>query len=249
MLTKEECIAAIIEWKETKSDYSKIKTLISPQSVFNFGRTEMNWLIDNNRYKNLHAYMGIHQNEFTLIIVPLDEFGLEIKLPSYLSTHLKPLAININLLEVDQTTTVQKTVLSQTLRIISYSEKLDISIRNRPIIGEKTAGQEIELWSNYCLDWFYLQCSEAKGAGIFETFTIPFADLGKPNDDVYEVICLFAFKQTPLYLREVPTLIFIALDTKKQNAQLVQVPIDDTFDWSQPCPPFCKSEPNFDLLN
>ena len=193
--------------------------------------------------------MGVHKDQFTLIIVPLNAAGQEMKLPSYLSTPLLPIINEINLIEIDTATTVQTTILSKDLRIISYTEKLKLSTRNKPIIGEKTAAQEIESWSNYSLDWFYSECNESKGKGIFETFTIPFTDLGKPDSGANEVICLFAFKQTPLYLREIPTLIFIALDENHQYAELIQTTTDDTYDWSQPCPPFCKNEPSFELLN
>ncbi|MES2652397.1 MAG: hypothetical protein V4663_11695 [Bacteroidota bacterium] len=248
-LSKNECIQAFNEWKNAKYDYSKIKELINPQFAFSINREQIDWVNIYNRYKNFHIYIGIHDNELILIIVPLDVNGQEIKLPSYVFSSLLPLSQELNLVEKEEITKIKTTVLSQDLRIISYTESFKQPAENEPAIDQKTAAQEIETWTSGCLDWFYLECNEFNGKRIFETFTVPFADLGKPDEAISQVVSLFAFKYSPLYQRQIPTLIFVSVNILLLQAQLIEPPIDtNTYDWSQPCPPFCKDESTFQLL-
>ncbi|TDQ08414.1 hypothetical protein [Pedobacter metabolipauper] len=246
-LTKEECISAIKTWKEVKSDYSKIESIINPQLVFSFNREQIDWLSKLNKYKNFHTYIGVHRDELILILVPLDQSGTELKLSEYSTSSLIPLAIDLKLVEIEETTKIKTTVLSQDLKISSYTEEFKLPTENRPAVGEKTALQEIESWSNECHDWFYCECFDFLGKRIFNTFTVPFEDLGKPEEGIDQVICIFAFKISVLYKRQIPTLIFIALDDKQLGAQIIRSTDDNSYDWSQPCPPFCK-EGNFDFL-
>ena len=249
MLSKNECIQAFNEWKNAKQDYSKIKEIISPSSVFSFNREQIEWLNTYNKYKNFHIYIGLYKAELILIVVPLDVDGKEIELPSYMIAALLPLDQELNLIEKEEITKVRTTVLSQDLLITSYTEGFKQPTENEPAVNQKTAAQEIETWTNESLDWFYFECTEFKGKRIFNTFTVPFADLGKPDDKIGQVVCLFAFKYAQLYQRLIPTLIFISINTLHLQAQLIEAPIStNTYDWSQPCPPFCKDESAFALM-
>lgn len=245
MLQKKECTEAVNNWKTMKSDYSNISDLINPQSVFSFDKEQIAWIDNNNDNTNFHIYIGVYQNELIIIVVPLDKDGNEIDLPSYETSPLKPLAQDIHLIEKEETTKIKRTILSANLQITSYTEEYQLPTEKKPSVRQKTAIEEIESWSNQCLDWFYRECYEFEGLRVFNTFTIPFADLGKQNGETATIICLFAFKDSYLYQRPIPTLIFISVNSNL-NAQVIESPIDgNAYNWSQPCPPFCKAEKKF----
>lgn len=249
MLSKNECIEAVNNWKSAKYDYSKIKEIINPQAAFNFDREQIDWLNHHNKYKNFHVYVGIYKNQLILVVVPLNPLGKEIDMPAYLTTSLVALTQELKLVEKEEITRIKTTVLSQNLQITSYTEGFRQPSEKEPELGQRTAAQEIEMWSNECLDWFYCECNEFRGKRIFETFTVPFSDLGKAEQEISNVIGLFAFKTSPLYQRQVPTLIFTAINQALAQAQVISDPINtNTYDWSQPCPPFCKDESTFNLL-
>ena len=97
MLSKEECKKATTKWKDTikkwqkeKATVKEINKIIDPTAVFNFSQADCKWINHNNKVSNFHAYAGIYDYKFILIIVPLDENGEE-KTSIYQLTIILPL--------------------------------------------------------------------------------------------------------------------------------------------------------------
>ncbi|MGS2763405.1 hypothetical protein [Sinomicrobium sp. M5D2P9] len=244
-------------WKSTKTNYSEIEHLISPTSVFHFNRTACDWVTEHNKNKHFYTYAGIHDKQFVLIVVPLDKDGKEVPLPSYLAIPLKPLDKELVLSEKKETVSVKRTTLSKDLEIKSVYNEIESSVYNEPTIPEGVSLKEVELWKNSCLDWFYHECTDYKGKRIFNTFTIPFVDLINGDNDYNKVICLFAFKDSSIYNRLIPVLIFVSVNNTSVQTQSMSSMADmyetemtsNTMDWSQPCPPFCREEPDADVFS
>ena len=252
MLSKEKCIQAITAWKETRTNFSKIKKIIDPTAVFNFTQDDCDWIKENNNNSNFHTYAGVHQNKFTLIVVPLDKSGKEINLESYLTTKLTDLKHDITLIETDVVTTVSKTILSKNLEITKHWKEVNLPIYNEPTITERASVKDIEKWKNECLDWFYFECNHNQGKRIFKTFTVPFADLAREDEKQGEVVALFGFKYSSIYQMQIPILIFVTRDDETGDAEIIianskqtannneTISRTNTKDYSQPCPPLCK---------
>ena len=255
MLSKEKCTQAINVWKETRADFLKVKTIISPTAVFHFTREDCDWIKENNKNSNFHAYAGVHKDKLILIIVPLNEKGKEIDLDKYLTTKLTDLKNEITLTETDVVTTVSKITLSRNLEVTNYRKEVDLPTYNEPIISEKTSVKEIEKWKNECLDWFYYECNEKGGKSIFRTFKIPFADLAREDKKQDEVIALFGFKESSFCQTQIPILVFVSITDEIGTAEFIrknnnQVLFEaNTRDWAHPCPPLCKEEADFTLLD
>lgn len=255
MLSREKCIQAINLWKETRTEYSKIKKNIDPTAVFNFTQADCDWLKENNKSSNFHAYAGVDNDKFILIIVPLDNSGKEIDLDSYLATSLTNLKNDITLIETDVVVTVSKTTISKNLEITKRWKEVDLPIYNESTITERVSVIDIEKWKNECLDWFYYECKESKGQNIFRAFTVPFSDLSRKDEKGGEVTALFGFRYSTIYQRQIPILVFVSIEDKTRAAVFVRSNKDEgteetnTKDWSQPCPPLCKDAIDFGLLD
>jgi hypothetical protein len=256
MLTKEKCLEAIMNWEIARSKYSKIESLIPPATVFNFNSDQCKLIQDGNKYKNLHGYIGINDDQLILIIVFLDAQGKEISAPSYVTSLLGALENELTLIEKDTITTKTITTISTLLGIKSYSGELKTFGYSEPTIMEEPSVNDIERWKNHYLDWFYHECNDFNGQRIFRAFTIPFADLKSSG-----AVGIFAFKDSLVYQRPIPILIFIALDpttssdSTTQNAQFIRssnpgsVLDTNTKDYSQPCPPMSRLEKKFGFLS
>ena len=254
MLSKEKCIQAINVWKETITNFSKIKEIIDPTAVFKLTQANCDWIKKNNKNINFHIYAGIHHDKFILIIVPLDKNGKEINLDKYLTTELTDLKNEITLIETDVVTTLSKTTLSKNLEITKYWKEVDLPIYNEPTITERASVKDIEKWKNECLDWFYYECKESEGQNIFRTFTVPFADLASEDEKQGEVVVLFGFKYSSIYQTQIPILIFVAIGDEAGTGEIIRNDNNETIsqtntkDWSHPCPPMCKDKTDFTLF-
>ena len=254
MLSKEKCVQAINLWKETRTNFSKIKKIIDPTAVFNFTQDDSDWIKENNKNSNFHTYAGVHNDKFILIVVPLDMNGKEIDLDSYLTTKLTDLKNDITLIETDVITTVSKTTLSKNLEITKYWKEVDLPIYNEPTITERASIKDIEKWKNECLDWFYYECKESKGQNIFRAFTVPFADLAREDEKQGEVVTLFGFKYSSIYQTQIPILIFVTKTADVHTGEIIRTKINQTTsrtntkDYSQPCPPVCSDSEKYILL-
>jgi len=255
MLSKEKCIQAINAWKETRTNYSEIKNIINPTDVFNFTQEDCDWIKENNKNSNFHAYAGVHDDKFILITVPLDENGKEINLESYLATNLTDLKDEITLIEKEVVTTVSKTTLSKKLEITKYWKEVDLPIFNEPTITERASVKDIEKWKNECLDWFYYECKQSEGQNTFRAFTVPFADLEREDKKQGEIVALFGFKHSSIYQTQIPILVFVTIPDNTGAAEIIRVKNNqassetNTRDWSQPCPPMCKNKTDYTLLD
>jgi hypothetical protein len=254
MLSKEKCIQAINMWEETRTNFSKIKKIIDPTAIFNFTQENCDWVKKNNNNGNFHAYAGVHNDKFILIVVPLDKNGKEIDLDSYLITKLTNLKNEITLLETDVVTTVSKTTLSKNLEITKFWKEVDLPTYNEPTITERASVKDIEKWKNECLDWFYYECKESKGQNIFRAFTVPFADLAREDEKQGEVVALFGFKHSSIYQTQIPILIFVTIADETGAAEIIRANNNqsssetNTDDYSRPCPPMCKDKVTFGFL-
>ncbi|MEI6866803.1 hypothetical protein [Flavicella sp.] len=254
MLSKEKCIQAINIWKETRTNFSKIKKIIDPTAVFTLTQDDCDWIKENNKNSNFHIYAGVHIDQLILIIVPLNKNGIEINLNAYLTTNLTDLKDEITLIETDVVTTVLKTTLSKNLEITKHWKEVDLAIYNEPTIIERTSVNDIEKWKNECLDWFFYECEESKGQNIFRAFTVPFADLAREDEKQGEIIALFGFKYSSIYQTQIPILIFVTIADETGNAEIIRTKIiqtrssTNTNDYSQPCPPVCKDAKKFLLF-
>lgn len=254
MLSKEKCIQAIHNWNSTKFDFSKVKRLINPTSVFCFSKEDRDWLSKHNKCTRFYSYIGVYNEKLSLIVVPLNELGKRVELDAYLALPLTSLKSDVVLSETDEITVINKTVLSKNLEITSHHKETILPVYNEPTITERASVEDIEKWKNDCMDWFYCECKDFKGERIFGAFSVPFADLN--DDDKYdEVYAMFGFKYSFIYNRQIPVLIFVANDSKLSDARIIrQIPEDNssatnTTDWSRPCPPMCKDIEDVDLLD
>jgi hypothetical protein len=254
MLSKEKCIQAITVWKETRTNFSKIKKIIDSTGVFNFTQDDCDWIKENNKNSNFHTYAGVNDDKFILIIVPLDKNGKEIDLDRYLTTKLTDLKNDITLIETDVVTTLSKTILSKNLEITKYWKEVDLPTYNEPTITERASVKDIEKWKNECLDWFYYECKESKGQNIFRAFKVPFADLAREDEKQGEVVALFGFKYSSIYQMQIPVLIFVAIADETGTTEIMRANNNETAsstntkDYSQPCPPICRDFENYILL-
>ena len=256
MLAKEKCIQAINVWRDTRTNFSKIKELINPTAVFNFTQDDCNWITKFNDNSNFHIYVDVHKNKLILIIVPLDTNGKEIDLDSYLTTKLTDLKNDITLIETDVVTTVSKTTLSSKLEITKHWKEVNLPTYNETSLSERASLKDIEKWKNECLDWFYYECKESEGQNIFRVFSVPFADLAREDEKLGEVVALFGFKHSSIYQKQIPILIFVAITDETGAAEIMRENNNqttssetNTSDWSHPCPPMCKDKTDYGLLS
>ena len=260
MLSKEECKEATTKWKDTikkwqkeKATVKEINKIIDPTAVFNFSQTDCKWINDNNKVSNFHAYAGIYDHKFILIIVPLYENGEEKLLDNYLATTPTDLKHDITLTQIDIVTTKIETTLSKDLEVIERSKNVNLPTYNHPTIKEKDSIREIIKWKNECLEWFSFMCSSKhKRKKIFTSFSIPLADLSSSDEGA---VALFGFKRSSIYKMQIPILVFVnithKINTKKmaKSEEKLTTPSmeTNTKNWSHPFPPYANK--NFSIFN
>jgi hypothetical protein len=253
MLSKEKCIEAISAWQTIKTRYSEIKKVVNPLAVFNFNSKECSWLNEHNSNVYFHAYAGINNKKLILIIVPINDKGKEVNLSSYVTSNLSPLRDDIDLVEKVFIKKVKKVTLTKNLQIKSHRDETQLPIENEPLISNTQSIYKIQLWQNKCLDWFYCESEEYKGYRIFNSFRVPLADLAKNIPTVSKIVCFMGLKTSTIYNRLVPVLIFVAIDGVTRSAEFInsndQTIVGNAADFDSPCPPFCKDESSFTMLN
>lgn len=258
-LSKSECLQAIELWSQTRPNYSEIKDLINPADAFHFTKKDCEWL-NKHEEKNiqsstkLHMYIGIHDSKLFIIVIPLDQNGKEKVLSSYLAKALAPLKNNVVLIEKQTVVITETSILSKNLEIIALNTDTEGSVLNEPNISEKASIIDIEQWKYLSLDWFYHECNDFNGERIFKSFSVPFADLVRSEEGYHHVICFFAFKKSEIYQRLIPVLIFVTVNEDTSEAKIIRNDDPDVksgsnvYDWSQPCPPFCKEKKSLEFL-
>ena len=247
------CKEAIDSWSTIKKEYSEIEKTINTKHIFYLDKETCISLNDQNDAQNFHAYVGVRNSKLILIMVPLDIEGNEKQLDQYLFSTLTELKQEIKLIEKKKIITTLKTTLSKDIDIVSCKEEVEIPFSNQPLIKEKISVSGIEMWKDQGLDWFYKEIVTNGGESIFNVFNIPLTDLIRENQKYNEVICFFAFNYSTLYEKSMPTLIFVANDNETSEAEIIndfegETSISTIYDWSRPCPPFCKNKSKYKLL-
>jgi len=243
MLSKKDCILAINEWEVVRKNYSSIATILDPKSVFCFNIEALNWFKEKSSNDFFHAYFGVSNNELTLIVVPLDESGVELNLPEYLTTSLSPLREEVELEEY-LSKTFRKATISLESHISEISENTITYSPSEPFISISNAIARIQTWLNQCLSWFEFECNKYNGERIFKTFDVYSASLTNCDLNSSKVYCFFGFNESNNML--IPDLIFIAVHAESGNHC-------DSFggilgDYSKPCPPFCNGIVNYNVF-
>ncbi|WP_281990569.1 hypothetical protein [Aquimarina aggregata] len=255
MLSKKQCIKAIQKWKIIRSDYKEIKELIPPIAIFEFSKSDCKWLEDHNKNSKFHVYIGVHINQFILIIVPLEQNGKEQILANYLTSDITLSKDKVTFVETDIIIKTTKTNLNHNLEITHYLEESNASVYNEPTITEKTSVYDIEKWRNESLDWFYNECNYYNGDRIVRAFTVPFPDLSWKDKQYKEVKVFFGFKNSSIYQRLIPILIFVAINNKTGTGEIIRSltsgnrVVTNIRDWSQPCPPMCRGLNDYIFLD
>lgn len=248
MLLKKDCVLAINEWETARKNYQMVRSLINPKSVFRFDHDALSWFTQNSANAYFHAYFGVFNNEFLMIVVPLNQLGKEVDLLSYLAVPLSPLTENVILREVEVIKKVRETTISTNLLISSVREETQSPLISEPLIGISDSVERIRSWSNQCLDWFYYECSTFEGARVFKTFNVNSADLVNGNPNVSEIYCFFGFRESFIQNMQVPDLIFVAVNGSSQQENYsapTSDPVSIMADFSSPCPPFCGNASGF----
>ncbi|SMG07885.1 hypothetical protein SAMN05661096_00088 [Marivirga sericea] len=255
MLSREKCILAIRKWEKARANYNEIKSLITPSAAFNFNQKDCQWLKENNENSKFHTYIGVYEDRLILIVAPLNKNGKEKELPSYLYSELTSLTQEIVITETDTITIKKRTVLSENLEITKYSEETDYPTYNEPTITERASVKDIEKWKNECLDWFFYESNKSRGKNIFRTFSVPFSDISRKDGQANEVIAFFGFIKSSIYQTQLPILVFVAINGETKSAEIIRsqntngTVETNTQDMARPCPPLCKDDMDYMLLD
>lgn len=245
MLSKKDCILAINEWEVVRKKYSSILTILDPKSVFCFNLDALNWFTEKSSNDFFHAYFGVFNNELTLIVVPLDESGVELNLPEYLTASLSRLTEEVVLEEY-----ISKTFLKATISLESHisdiSENTITYSPSIPYISISNAVTRIRSWLNQCLSWFQYECDTYNGERIFKTFEVYSASLTNCDLNTSKVYCFIGFNESNNLL--IPDLIFVAVCEEPASGNQCDSSGRILSDYSKPCPPFCYNISNYNVF-
>ncbi|MDP9957301.1 hypothetical protein [Epilithonimonas hungarica] len=241
-LTFEKYNLAIDNWNLSKSNYSDIQSLISPQKVFTLFPDQIDWLANNNETETYFRLdIGVQRDELILILAPRTTFG-DIKILDHYE--YAPLGFLENDLTLTQTKTYTMTnnyILSKDLTKHENDTDVSFPILQQPVTAQQIAVDEIESWRENGMDWLSLESNEFNGERIFQSFYVPKADLLQNQDDATSIVCAFGLKYSPVYQRLLPTLIFIScFDDPSLKNVTTKLP-SNTYDWSRPYPPYTAS--------
>ncbi len=240
MLPVEECRAASNEWKAYCSDFSKLQKLIPTNYVFNISREHLEWMRGFREYKDFCSAIGVYRDRLILILYPMNNEGVKIDVKEYPYSFLTELDKDLRLQEIQEYTVVKNAVLSKDLEKAENDSNMAFPISNTPILEQDVAVTAIERWRNEGMDWFYKECGENSGAGIFRKFYVPTADLCLDDAGLTGITCSFGLKYNDIYGKMLVTLIFISFRENLRNEELGAETISNTYDWAKPCPPICR---------
>lgn len=245
MLSRKECQIALKKWQSSKRIVNEVLRLIPANYVVKISPKDINWLKQHNQVDRFHAYMGVHDNKAVMMFFPLDSSGKEIRLNEHAYSFLERLDSEIKFVEQEVKTLTKIAVLSPDIQVISRVVKESVPLFQHNIDCQDTILVEIEDWRNDSPDWFYKQIHEYKGETIFNVFNVPIEDL---SDGSTEVIGLFAFKYSKIYTEVIPTIIFVQDESCLLENNKVHSIQTNLYNWSQPCPPFCRPKDDYLLL-
>lgn len=240
MLPVEECRAASLEWKARFSDFSKLQSLIPTNYVFNISREHLEWMKGFSDYKDFCSAIGVYKERLIMILYPMNDKGGKIDVDEYPYSFLTELDRDLRLQEIQEYTVVRNAVLSKDLESTEKNANMGFPVSNAPILEQDVAVAAIERWRNEGMDWFYKECSENQGAGIFRKFYVPTADLCLDDAGLTGITCSFGLKYNDIYGKVLVTLIFISFRENLKNSEVGAETISNTYDWAKPCPPICR---------
>lgn len=238
-LNRDEYALATAEWGNCVSNFTAIEQLIPTNYIFEMPKEQLDWIKENNQYKDFCTEVGIYKNNLILIFCPLDEKGQRKVMTAYSYSTLCALDGNLVLQEKQEYTIVKNSVLSSDLRRVDNDESMILPVTDKPIMAQDKAVAAIELWRTEGMDWFYLECTEFEGIRVFKRFYVPATDLCLDKPGLLQIKCSFGLKYNDIYQRMLVTLIFISFYQILENNGSAQT-ISNTYDWSQPCPPICR---------
>jgi len=245
MLNRKDCQKAAKRWQTSKRNLNEVLRLIPSNYVFTISNEVIQWIKKHNQNDYFHAYFGVHENKAIAMFFPLDSSGSDLSLKEYGISYVQELENEIRFVEQEVTTLTKIAVLSKDLKVISKVKKETLPLPHHDIACQDTILAEVEDWRNDSADWFYKQIKDFNGDSIFNVFTIPIEDLGAGDCDV---IGLFAFKYSKVYSQIIPTIIFVQDESDLlENTKLFSIQ-SNVFNWSQPCPPFCREDVSFKIL-
>ncbi|RQO38307.1 hypothetical protein DBR39_15705 [Chryseobacterium sp. KBW03] len=241
MLPVEECRAAAGEWRARFSDFSKIQSLIPTNYVFRISRDHLEWMKGFEEYKEFCSAIGVYRERLIMILYPMNDKGTKIDVKEYPYCFLTELEKDVRLQEIQEYTVVKNAVLSKSLEKTEKDSNMSFPISSTPILEQDIAVNAIERWRNEGMDWFYKECGEDKGSGIFRKFYVPTADLCLSDENLTSITCSFGLKYNDIYGKMLVTLIFISfIENPKSNTVAGAQTISNTYDWAKPCPPICR---------
>ncbi|WP_228451274.1 MULTISPECIES: hypothetical protein [unclassified Chryseobacterium] len=240
MLPVEECRAAANEWKSCFSDFSKLQSLIPTNYVFNISREHLEWMKGFSNYKDFCSAIGVYKGRLIMILYPMNEKGDKVDVKEYPYSFLTELDHDLRLQEIQEYTVVKNAVLSKSLEKTEKDSNMAFPVSSTPILEQDVAVNAIERWRNEGMDWFYKECRENAGNGIFRKFYVPTADLCLDNQGLAGITCSFGLKYNDIYGKMLVTLIFISFLENLKDAENGVQTISNTYDWAKPCPPICR---------
>lgn len=252
LLSQKECSNAVAEWATLKCQYELLESMISPISVFNFSVEDCEWIKTHNENKMFHLYMGVHNGKIVLIAVPLNKAGEEITLDQYLNSEITTLESDLVITQEVLTKKIKSTTLSPNLVVTDRNENIQLPFENEPSVRKEISVHEILSWKYQCMDWFYHECNEYEGKRIFNNFLVPLSDLSRDDSEFEKVVCLFALKKSTILDKHLPTLLFVSVDKGSSRARFIepdQLALENSKDFSTPCPPFCRQNTRFNIFD
>jgi len=233
---------AVENWNQSKSNYSEIQTLISPEKVFRLFPEQIQWMNDQDESGSYFRMdIGVWNNELILILAPRTSASDVKQLLDYKFAPLGLLENNLLLTQTKTYTLTNNYTLTKDLKKSQNDTDINFPILDQPATGQQVAVAEIESWRENGMDWLSLESDEFHGERIFQSFFVPKADLLQNQEDATSIVCAFGLKPSAVYQRLLPTLIFISCF---ENPSLVNVATkipSNTYDWSRPNPPYNSS--------
>ncbi|MBB4806289.1 hypothetical protein HNP38_001561 [Chryseobacterium defluvii] len=236
---REQYELAVTEWASSLNNFTTLKTLLPTNYVFDLSLDEITWLKSKNLYKDFCMDMGVYENRVVLILSPLGEDGNRVPVDDYPYSVLMEMQGDLSLVETRQYVVIKNAVLSNDLKKIDDDADMYFPVANKPMLEQDKVVNAIESWRNEGVNWLYYETQEFEGRRIFQRFYVPSENLTPPKPGLNRMVCSFGLKFSDIYQRMLVTLIFISFYDDLSNTGSIET-ISNTYDWSQPCPPFCQ---------
>ncbi|MDQ1097375.1 MULTISPECIES: hypothetical protein [Chryseobacterium] len=230
---------ALEAWITSCKDFSSLQRLIPTNYVFNLSAEQIEWLRQNNANSQFSVEIGVYNNQLIMILCPLDQRGQKVFTSDYPYSVLSALSQDITLTQTQQYVVVNNAVISTDLRRIDNTADTSFPVYSMPMMAQDKAVDAIEKWRDQGSNWFYYECTEQGGSRIFNKFYVPSSNINPPEHDKSptSIVCAFGLKYSDIYQRMMVTLIFISFYGDRQDNGSITT-ISNTYDWSQPSPPF-----------